>query len=108
MGVSNPVQDGEDAGAAHEAALAAHEKSRRRRLLVATLLLLIGLPIYLMVVAWTLGALTAPTVAPDGSLIEAKPLHWAVEALIYLGFGLVWAFPMKRLVKGLGKRPPVA
>ncbi len=90
-----------------EAAIA-HEKSRRKRLLIATLLLLVALPIYLIAVAWILGALTAPEVASDGTVIDAKPLHWALELLVYLALGLVWAFPMKRLVMGLGKKPPAA
>lgn len=85
---------------------ASKEKARRRRLLIVTLLLLIGLPIYLICVAWILGALTAPVVAPDGTLVEGRPVHWAIEVLIYLVLGLVWAFPMKRLVMGLGKKRP--
>lgn len=90
-------------GVENEAALKAAEKSRRRRLLLTTLILLVGLPIYLLVAAMILGALTAPVVAPDGTLIEAKPLHWAVELLVYVVLGMVWAFPLKSLVKGLGK-----
>lgn len=85
-----------------DAAIAA-EKARRRRVALATVILLIGLPIYLIVVAWVLGGLTAPVVAPDGTVVDAKPLHWAVELAIYVGFGLVWALPLKRLFKGLGK-----
>lgn len=80
------------------------ERARRRKLLRITLILLIGLPIYLIVAALIMGALTAPTVGPDGGVIDAKPVHWALELLIYLGLGLVWAFPLKRMVMGVGKK----
>lgn len=84
-----------------DAALA--ERRRRRRLLALTLALLLGLPLYLVTVSLVLGALTAPVPGPDGAI--EKPLHWAVELLIYIVLGMVWALPLKRLATGVGKKP---
>lgn len=83
----------------------AAEKERRRRLAWATALMLIGLPIYIWVASWLAATLNTPVETADGASVE-RPLHWLIELLIYLGLGLVWAFPLKRLVMGLGKKPP--
>lgn len=71
---------------------APEEKARRRRVLWLTLLLLIGLPIYLIAASLVVGALPRP--------------HWALELAVYVVLGLVWAFPLKRLVKGVGRAAP--
>ena len=81
----------------------AAEKDRRRRVLIATLLLLIGLPLYILVAGSIVGALTEPQPSPDGSGVE-KPLHWALELLIYIILGVIWAFPLKGLVQGTSKK----
>ncbi|MCI4661003.1 MAG: DUF2842 domain-containing protein [Neomegalonema sp.] len=70
------------------------EKARRRRLAMVTALLLIGLPVYLIVAAFLVAQLERP--------------HWLIELAIYVALGLVWAFPLKRLVKGLGKPSPAS
>lgn len=79
------------------------EKDRRRRLLWLTIALFVGLPLYLITVSLILGALTAPTPVEDGT--PAKPLHWAIELIVYLVLGVIWAFPLKRLAMGVGKKP---
>lgn len=81
----------------------ADERARRRRLLLLTFVLMLGLPLYLLAVTTVLGALTAPTPGVDGGV--EKPIHWSVELLIYLVLGLVWVFPLKGLVKGIGRSP---
>lgn len=78
------------------------EKARRRRVLWVTLLLLFGLPVYIFVAGSLVAALNAPATGPNGELIP-RPLHWAIELLVYLGLGIVWALPLKRLVQGVGK-----
>lgn len=77
------------------------EKQRRRRVLYLTLLLMIGLPIYIIVAASLVAALNPPI---EGGPPGARTLHWTIELLIYLGLGLVWAFPLKRMVMGVGKK----
>ncbi len=66
-------------------------KSRRRWALV---LLLIGLPVYIGL-AWFLL-----------SLFEAP--HFLVEIGIYVGLGVIWAFPFKAIFKGVGQADPDA
>ena len=64
-------------------------KARRRWSL---LILLIGLPLYIAL-AWYLT-----------SLFE-RPRLW-VELAIYVGLGVVWAFPLKAIFKGVGQADP--
>lgn len=86
---------------AENAAAVEQERNRRSRLLLVTLILLFGLPIYLIVAA----SLVATLNPPDASAVDAgRRLHWAVELVIYIVLGLIWAWPLKRLVMGLGKR----
>lgn len=82
---------------------AAEEKSRRRRLLLVTLFLLIGLPIYLLAASFLAAAVNPVVETPEG---PARALHWSVEILVFLALGLVWALPLKPMVKGLAKRKP--
>ena len=79
------------------------EKDRRRRVLIATLLLMIGLPLYILIAASVVGVLTAPQPSADGAGVE-KPLHWALELLIYVVLGVIWAFPLKGLVQGTSRK----
>ncbi|MEO1293042.1 MAG: DUF2842 domain-containing protein [Pseudomonadota bacterium] len=67
------------------------EKARRRKLLLVTVLLLVGLPVYLIVASFAISMIERP--------------HWLIELVIYVVLGFIWAFPLKRLVVGLG-RPP--
>ena len=84
-----------------EATAELEERDRRRRLLLTTLLLLIGLPIYLIAASFLAAAVNPVIETPDG---PARALHWSVELVIYLGLGVLWALPLKRLVQGLGKK----
>lgn len=79
------------------------ERQRRRRVLMLTLLLLVGLPLYLILASTIVGTLTAPTPNAEGTGAD-KPLHWALEMLIYVVLGVIWAFPLKRLVQGVGRK----
>lgn len=76
------------------------EKIRRRKLLWLTLILLIGLPVYCILVAWIVGGLTAPVTDENGVIHQT---YWAVELLLYSLFGLIWALPLKKLAQGLGR-----
>ncbi len=96
--------DPAEARRARAEAAEAAERSRRRRLAIATALLLIGLPIYFWLASGLVAAITQPVETAEGVVAEGRPIHWALELLIYIGLGLVWAFPMKRLVVGLGKK----
>ena len=76
------------------------ERARRRNLLLATVLLLIGLPIYLIAASWIVTVINPVVQTPEG---PARALHWSVEILVYALLGVVWAFPLKGLMKGLGR-----
>ena len=65
-------------------------KARRRWSLVV---LLIGLPVYIVMAVWLM------------SFFETRP-HIVVEVLIYLGLGVLWAFPLRALFKGVGQADP--
>ena len=64
-------------------------KNRRR---ISLILLLVGLPIYI-IFAINLVA-----------LFERQSI--LVELLIYLGLGIIWAFPFKFIFKGIGQADP--
>jgi uncharacterized membrane protein YdjX (TVP38/TMEM64 family) len=65
-------------------------KARRRWSLVV---LLIGLPVYIVMAVWLM------------SFFETRP-HIVVEVLIYLGLGVLWAFPLRAVFKGVGQADP--
>ncbi|MBB3992988.1 uncharacterized protein (DUF983 family) [Sulfitobacter undariae] len=66
-------------------------KARRRWSLFV---LLVALPVYIVLMIWVI------------SLFN-RPPFW-VELLIYVGSGVVWAFPMKAIFKGVGQADPDA
>lgn len=66
-------------------------KSRRRWSLFV---LLVGLPIYIIAMIFVI------------SLFN-RPPFW-VELLIYVGSGVIWAFPLKSVFKGVGQADPDA
>lgn len=66
-------------------------KARRRWSLVA---LLVGLPAYIIVAVGILG-------------LFDRPPFW-LELLIYIVLGVVWAFPLKAIFKGIGQADPDA
>ena len=66
----------------------------RARKRLALLVLAVGFPLYIALALWIL------------SLFDRPPL--ALELLVYVGLGVLWAFPLKRLFRGLGKPDPEA
>ena len=71
-------------------------KARKRWALV---ILLVGLPVYIVLSVTILNVLY-----PDP--VERPPL-W-VELGIYIGLGVLWAFPFKFVFKGVGQGDPDA
>ena len=64
-------------------------KNRRR---ISLILLLVGLPIYIIFAINLVALFERPSVL--------------VELLIYLGLGIIWAFPFKFIFKGIGQADP--
>lgn len=66
-------------------------KSRRRWSLFA---LLVGLPAYIIVAVGVIG-------------LFDRPPFW-LELVIYIVLGVIWAFPLKAIFKGIGQADPDA
>jgi len=66
--------------------------SYRLRRILSILVLLVGLPIYVVVVISIM------------SLFGRPP--FIIELLIYIFLGVVWAFPLKFIFKGVGQEDP--
>ena len=66
-------------------------KSRRRWSLV---ILVIGLPIYVIMAIGIIGLFDRPPIL--------------LELFIYVALGVVWAFPLKAVFKGIGQADPDA
>ena len=64
-------------------------KNRRR---ISLILLLVGLPIYIIFAINFVALFERPSIL--------------VELLIYLGLGIIWAFPFKFIFKGIGQADP--
>ena len=64
-------------------------KNRRR---ISLILLLVGLPIYIIFAVNLVALFERPSIL--------------VELLIYLGLGIIWAFPFKFIFKGIGQVDP--
>ena len=64
-------------------------KARRR---LSLLILLVGLPGYIVVAITVVGLFDRPSIL--------------VELAIYVGLGLVWALPFRRIFLGVGKADP--
>lgn len=64
-------------------------KARRRWSLV---ILLVGLPLYIIAAVTVLNWLDRPSIV--------------VELLVYVVLGVVWAFPLKAIFKGIGQADP--
>ena len=64
-------------------------KNRRR---ISLILLLVGLPIYKIFAINLVALFERPSIL--------------VELLIYLGLGIIWAFPFKFIFKGIGQADP--
>jgi hypothetical protein len=68
--------------------------SYRARKRLALLVLVAGLPLYVMAAVWLTDQFERPALV--------------VEFAIYVGLGLVWALPLRRLFLGLGRPDPDA
>lgn len=66
-------------------------KNRRR---LSLLILVLGLPAYIVLAVTLVNQIERPTI-------------W-VELLIYVGLGVLWAFPLKAVFKGIGQANPDA
>ena len=66
-------------------------KARRRWSLI---ILLVGLPLYIIL-------------AVNIVALFDRPSIW-VELLVYVGLGVLWAFPLKAVFKGVGQPDPDA
>ncbi len=64
-------------------------KNRRR---ISLILLLVGLPIYIIFAINLVALFERPSIL--------------IELFIYLGLGIVWAFPFKFIFKGIGQADP--
>jgi hypothetical protein len=64
----------------------------RKRL--SAIVLVLGLPLYVIVAVWLVDQFDRPPMA--------------LELAIYVGLGFLWAFPLKRLFRGIGKPDPDA
>ena len=64
-------------------------KNRSR---ISLILLLVGLPIYIIFAINLVELFERPSIL--------------VEMLIYLGLGIIWAFPFKFIFKGIGQADP--
>ena len=71
--------------------MAMRYKTRKR---LALLVLVLALPAYIVAAVSIVG------------LFERPPI-W-VELLVYVGLGIVWALPLKRLFRGIGQADPDA
>lgn len=68
--------------------------SYRARKRWALAILLVGLPLYVVAAVTVVGMFERP--------------HIAVELLIYVALGLIWALPFRAVFRGLGRPDPDA
>jgi hypothetical protein len=66
----------------------------RTRRALSALVLVVGLPAYIVVAVWAVDQ------------FERPPL--ALELLIYVALGILWALPFRSLFRGIGKPDPDA
>ena len=64
----------------------------RTRKRLALLILVLGLPAYLIVAVTVVSSLERPSIL--------------VELAIYVGLGILWAFPFRAVFKGIGQPDP--
>lgn len=64
----------------------------RNRKRLALLTLVVGLPLYVMAAVWLVDQFPRP-----GPLVEIG---------VYVGLGVLWALPLRRLFLGLGRPDP--
>ncbi|MEO9685502.1 MAG: DUF2842 domain-containing protein [Tateyamaria sp.] len=68
--------------------------SYKARKWLAGLILVFGLPLYIVMAVSVVGLFERPSIL--------------VELLIYIGLGVLWAFPLKYVFKGIGQPDPDA
>lgn len=68
--------------------------SRRTRKVLALIVLVIGLPGYVIVAATVVGMFERPS--------------FALELAVYVGLGVIWVLPLRRIFLGLGRPDPDA
>jgi len=66
-------------------------KARRR---LSLLVLLVGLPAYIVAAVSIVSLFDRPSIL--------------VELLVYIGLGVIWAVPLKKVFKGIGQADPNA
>lgn len=71
--------------------MALRYKTRKR---LSLLILIVGLPLYIVAAITIVGLFERPSIL--------------VELLIYVGLGVIWAFPLKFIFKGIGQPDPDA
>ncbi|WP_147103807.1 DUF2842 domain-containing protein [Tateyamaria sp. syn59] len=71
--------------------MALRYKTRKR---LSLLILIVGLPLYIIVAVNIVALFERPSVL--------------VELLVYVGLGVLWAFPLKAVFKGIGQADPDA
>ncbi|MEM8653560.1 MAG: DUF2842 domain-containing protein [Pseudomonadota bacterium] len=71
--------------------MALRYKTRKR---LSLLILIVGLPLYIMAAVTIVGLFERPSIL--------------VELLVYVGLGVIWAFPLKAVFKGIGQPDPKA
>lgn len=71
--------------------MALRYKTRKR---LSLLILIVGLPLYIVVAVNVVALFERPSVL--------------VELLVYVGLGVLWAFPLKAVFKGIGQADPDA
>ncbi|WP_299615475.1 DUF2842 domain-containing protein [uncultured Tateyamaria sp.] len=59
---------------------------------LSLLILVVGLPLYIVAAVTIVGLFERPSIL--------------VELLIYVGLGVLWAFPLKAVFKGIGQPDP--
>ncbi|APX11067.1 DUF2842 domain-containing protein [Tateyamaria omphalii] len=71
--------------------MALRYKTRKR---LSLLILIVGLPLYIVAAVNIVGLFDRPSVL--------------VELLVYVGLGVIWAFPLRAVFKGIGQADPDA
>lgn len=66
-------------------------KARRR---LSLLVLLVGLPAYIVAAVSIVSLFDRPSIL--------------VELMVYIGLGVIWAVPLKKVFKGIGQADPSA
>ncbi|MBJ2149961.1 DUF2842 domain-containing protein [Paracoccus sp. IB05] len=77
--------------------------SYRKRKNLALLILVIGVPVYCFVTLVLIGLANDTWWSEPG---ERMPLF--MEAVIFIGLGLAWALPLRRIFLGIGQPDPEA